>query len=108
MSVPGTVALAAGASFIALAARWMSLTGAVLAVLAGGIIGAMADTVLGATVQERRWCPRCERATERRLHDCGAETEHSGGVRGMDNDAVNFAATLAGAAAACVVARFGP
>ena len=31
----------------------------------------MVDSVLGATVQARRWCDTCARETERPTHDCG-------------------------------------
>ena len=69
-------------------------------VLLGGIIGAMSDSLLGATMQERRWCPECNVPTERRVHRCGMPTTHVGGWEWMTNDAVNatsiaIAATVA-------------
>jgi uncharacterized protein (TIGR00297 family) len=103
VSVQGTLALCAGALFVAVLARALGLSPASVAVTLGGIGGAMADTLLGATVQERRWCAACLRGTERRVHDCGARTIVSGGLPGLDNDAVNFGATLTGAAVASVV-----
>ncbi len=66
-------------------------------IAASGVVGAFADSLLGATVQARRRCPRCDRATERRIHDCGTITVHAGGWPWMTNDVVNGLATVAGA-----------
>lgn len=67
------------------------------AVVAGGLAGSAVDSLLGALVQERRWCDRCALYTERRLHRCGSLTTHRGGIRGIDNDLVNLISILAGA-----------
>lgn len=104
VSAVGTVAMVAGALLIALAARLLGLTHVFAAVTAAGCLGALTDTLLGASVQERRWCDACARPTERRRHDCGAVTRHVGGKTAMDNDAVNLLATLAGAASATLLA----
>jgi uncharacterized protein (TIGR00297 family) len=104
MSVPGTLAMLAGASFVAVAAQRLSIRNAVLAITVGGVAGALADTVLGELVQERRWCAHCERETERRVHDCGHTTTRRRGLSWLDNDAVNFAATVAGALVAAALA----
>lgn len=104
VSAAGTIAMVAGALGIALAARLLALTDLFAAVTAAGCVGALTDTLLGASVQERRWCDTCARATERRRHDCGAVTRHVGGVKALDNDAVNLLATLAGAASATLLA----
>jgi uncharacterized protein (TIGR00297 family) len=104
VSAAGTLAMIAGAALVAVAARGLSLGGGLAAVTIGGIAGALADSLVGATQQERRWCPRCNRATERRQHDCGAATELVGGLRWLDNDAVNLVATVVGAAVAAALA----
>ncbi|MFL5608171.1 MAG: DUF92 domain-containing protein [Gemmatimonadaceae bacterium] len=100
VSVAGTLAMIAGALFIALLARALSLTTAVGIVASAGAAGAMADSLLGATLQERRWCDACALATERRVHACGTVTRLVGGRAWMDNDVVNFIATLVGAVVA--------
>lgn len=66
------------------------------AVLLGGLAGALADSVLGATIQSRRWCESCGAWTERRVHTCGYRAHHAGGVRWITNDVVNLLATLIG------------
>ena len=70
----------------------------------GGALGALADSLLGATVQGIYWCPVCEKETERHpTHLCGATTLPRRGWRWLDNDWVNFAASVTGAGAATVI-----
>lgn len=74
-----------------------SAMGLLPAGLLGGVAGSMADSVLGATVQASYWCPRCDKPTEGRVHKCGTRTRLVRGVAPVDNDVVNFVATLVGA-----------
>ena len=104
VSAPGSLALLAGALATALAAKALGLPGGVLIVTAAGVAGALADSLLGATLQERRWCPSCKQASERRLHGCGSPTTFAGGREWMDNDLVNLLATVAGAGVAATLA----
>lgn len=110
VSVPGTVAMVAGALCIALAAFVASALGAagfstaiVGAAAGGGVVGALADSVLGGTLQARRECPACGSATERAVHGCGAQTVRAGGLAWLDNDLVNLVSTAVGAVAALAV-----
>lgn len=103
VSTAGTIAGAAGSGFIALlvlALGWEPA--AALGALAGGFAGATADSLLGATLQSRWSCPTCGTGTERLVHHCGARTIHAGGVRWIDNDAVNLGACITGS----IVASF--
>jgi uncharacterized protein (TIGR00297 family) len=121
VTLPGTLAEIAGALWLglwgvggimlaylhALAPERLDLSGLaplVLAVPVGGIAGALLDSLLGATVQELRSCPSCERACEGDVHACGTATRRIRGIPGVTNDAVNLAATLAGAAVAFALA----
>lgn len=101
VSVPGSLAMIAGAAFIALLAYLFGASRAVVGgVFIGGVAGAVADTAIGATIQERRRCLGCGEHTERIIHVCGSRTRRSGGIPRLDNDVVNFLATVVGAAVA--------
>jgi uncharacterized protein (TIGR00297 family) len=91
VSAIGSLGAIAGSAFVAalvLALGWVLPLAAGVSI--GGIAGAVADSVLGASVQSRRWCDVCNRATEREMHDCGSATRHVAGARWIDNDMVNF------------------
>ena len=66
-------------------------------VLLAGMAGSLMDSVLGELVQERRWCPRCEKPTEAKVHRCGESTVVVGGWPGISNDVVNVLCTFSGA-----------
>lgn len=63
-----------------------------------GLLGAMFDSLLGATIQAIYFCPHCDKETERHpLHTCGKSTTHLRGLIWMNNDLVNVGCALAGA-----------
>ncbi len=100
VSLPGTLAAVAGAIFVAgtaVAMRWPLLIA--IAAVVGGVIGSTVDSILGATVQARRWCAKCGAATERAVHSCGAATTVVGGVPWLTNNGVNTVSSALGAAA---------
>ncbi len=106
VSLIGTVAAAAGAAFIGLVAASLGWTWLVCRnVMIGGIAGAFIDSLLGATLQSRRWCDACSRQTERVVHDCGAQTRAQGGFSWMNNDVVNFLSNAAGGLLAMILWR---
>ncbi len=93
----GTLGALMGAAFVGIVATMTGFSaGAGLASVASGFAGSVADSLLGATVQERRWCKRCEEPTEMPVHSCGESTTHIGGRSGVGNDTVNALATLTG------------
>ncbi|WP_273850767.1 DUF92 domain-containing protein [Guptibacillus spartinae] len=61
-----------------------------------GFVGCLSDTLIGATMQEEFQCLRCGTRTERRTH-CGKQTDKLSGVKGFNNDVVNFASSVIGA-----------
>jgi uncharacterized protein (TIGR00297 family) len=106
VSLPGTLAALSGATLIALvvgALGWS--TSAAMAVFAGGVAGALADSLMGATVQERRYCDACNVPTERLVHTCGTPTRVVGGIPRLRNDAVNAVCAVVGAIVAAFIVR---
>jgi len=106
VSVPGSLAMIAGAVFVAMMTVVLGWTVQLaLWIAVGGVAGAVLDSLLGATVQVRRWCEQCARETERPTHDCGATTRRARGVEWMDNDIVNFLSSAAGGILAALLLR---
>ncbi len=97
VSLIGTIGSFGGALFIAAGASMARCPVPFIAVILGGIAGAMADSILGATLQTRRRCDVCDKPTERPVHSCGNPTRRTGGPRGFDNDAVNAVSSGVGA-----------
>jgi uncharacterized protein (TIGR00297 family) len=105
VTLPGLGASVVGALCIALAAFATGASSHPGAIVAGGIAGSLADSLVGATLQERRWCDGCSLSTERRVHSCGQRTRVVGGVPGARNDFVNVVCTIVGGIVAVLVAR---
>lgn len=97
VTLPGLVGALVGASVVAVAGWYAGLPhGAALAAVGAGWAGAVFDSLLGATVQQRRMCDSCGSDTELAVHTCGTATRHVAGIRWIDNDVVNLLATMAG------------
>ena len=102
----GTAAALAGAEFIAVFAGIAGWPGrAACAAVIGGFAGSTVDSLLGASLQARRWCDQCGMKTERTIHLCGTRTKLAGGSVWLDNDAVNAISSLAGAAIGALCLR---
>jgi len=65
-------------------------------------LGTLADSMLGSLLQVKYRCTVCGKLTERRTH-CDAETAHVGGLRFLNNDAVNALSSLATACMAAIL-----
>ncbi len=102
VTIIGTLSALAGAALIGLVAvisnpvpRW--LLGLAIIIMAG-LVGALVDSILGATVQAIYWCPTCKKETERHpTHTCGSTTSQVRGWARVNNDLVNFMCSLTGA-----------
>jgi uncharacterized protein (TIGR00297 family) len=104
VTIAGSLAMIAGAAFVAAVAVALDLTSDALIIVVAGVAGAVADSLIGATLQERRRCEACDRASEQRVHNCGSSTRLVGGREWIDNDLVNLIATFVGAAVAVLLA----
>ncbi len=109
VSVPGTLAAALGALAVAAAGRWLVAgvdTAGLAAVAAGGLAGSIVDSVAGDAVQAIYRCPACGAAPEVAWHaGCDERAVRVAGLPGIDNDVVNWLATVTGALGAVVVSR---
>ena len=102
ISVYGTLAASAGAVLIALLAGLVRPSGNFWAVTGiaslGGLLGALFDSYLGATVQAIYRCPLCDKETEKHpRHTCGTQTVQVRGWKWLNNDMVNVGCALVGA-----------
>lgn len=96
----GTLGALVGALSVGLLTALVARAPRLLPIAVGvGVAGMFLDSVLGALVQGRFHCDRCDGPTERRRHRCGAMSRQIGGWRWLDNDGVNGLATLAAALA---------
>lgn len=107
VSLPGSLGMAVGAVGFAWASERLGLiaASAFWPVALAALTGSLADTVIGAWWQARRWCPTCERETEQPRHRCGTTTVAWRGLPWLDNDGVNFLCTVIGAGTAGLLIR---
>jgi len=108
ISLVGTLAALGGAGFIAVLAQVVHpSTEPVLTLILitlVGLLGAMFDSLLGATLQAIYFCPNCQKETERHpLHGCGTGTIQVRGLKWLNNDLVNVGCAMAGALLGLVV-----
>lgn len=103
VTAAGTFGAVLGATVVAGAGALIS-DGAPLfrVALLVGVLGMFVDSLLGAALQGRFHCPRCDRATERRKHRCGERSLTTGGLPWLTNDGVNATATTFAAVAGYV------
>ncbi|MDG6919998.1 MAG: DUF92 domain-containing protein [Nitrososphaerota archaeon] len=72
------------------------------ACVAGGLFGAVADSLMGAMVQRKGYCAVCLKPTEALKH-CGEKTKATSGSPFVENNVVNVLSTVAGAASALAI-----
>jgi uncharacterized protein (TIGR00297 family) len=106
VSVIGSMAAIGGGAFIGVVLVVLGWTISLAMIVAlAGVAGALTDSILGATLQSRRWCEVCSAATERTTHGCGAMTIPKYGMTWLDNDMVNFLSTVVGGLIAAALCR---
>ena len=108
ISLYGTIASLGGAALVGLVGAAFSPAGGRLSLFVaatlGGLAGSLFDSLLGATVQAIYHCPQCDKETERHpTHSCGMETTQIRGWGWLNNDLVNFLASVVGALVAAIL-----
>ncbi|HIQ05035.1 MAG TPA: DUF92 domain-containing protein [Anaerolineae bacterium] len=120
ITLMGTAASVAGGGFIGLIAYGLVWGGLRLGVAAtvreetnwifeaavAGFIGALFDSLLGATLQQVYYCNSCGKETERRVHHCGNRTRPLHGLPWLNNDVVNFLSSVVGSLVAVGLGTF--
>jgi len=74
-------------------------TSSLIIITLSGFLGAIFDSILGATIQVKYKCQKCSKIVEKKIH-CEKETIYYKGIKIINNDTVNlisnvFAAIIA-------------
>jgi len=104
VSIIGTLGALAGSCVIAFCGLFfisdyitgIGSTVIIIIITLSGFLGSVVDSVLGATVQVQYRCRLCQKITEKKIH-CEEISEQIKGNVKINNDVVNFAATLSAA-----------
>ncbi|TFF86175.1 MAG: DUF92 domain-containing protein [Promethearchaeota archaeon] len=68
----------------------------VFGAIAGGLLGCLVDSIIGATVQGLYNCSKCDKITEKKVHGCGTITDQIQGIALIDNNVVNLLGSISG------------
>ncbi len=71
-----------------------------------GWLGEVLDSIVGATIQVKYFCPKCKKLTDKAVHKCGTITEYYGGFKIVSNEVTNLIATSISSALAFIYALY--
>ena len=95
ISLLGVTSSLIGAFFIALI-YFIGIESSIrnsLVIIVSGVVGSLVDSFLGATIQVKYKCPKCNKITEKKKH-CNKKTKYIRGVKWIDNNMVNLLSNL--------------
>lgn len=97
VSLVGFIGAALGAIVVIISALpWINNRKEIIIIIFfSGFWGNIFDSVLGSTLQGKFNCIVCNRSIENKFH-CGKNSVHAKGIKWLNNDTVNFAASLFG------------
>jgi len=97
VSINGFIGAAMGATIITISAvPWLNISYILFSIiLVSGFSASVFDSILGSAYQAKYNCIVCNKTVENKIH-CGNNTVHTNGVKWLNNDGVNFAASLFG------------
>jgi uncharacterized protein (TIGR00297 family) len=104
-SIGGALTIGIATALLYFLERGVWLAALPAALLLGGVVGSLADSLLGATVQAIYRAPSGDE-TERAVALTGEPHIPLRGWRGMNNDGVNFVSSLIGGAVATAIFMF--
>jgi uncharacterized protein (TIGR00297 family) len=105
VSLIGFIGAVLGAILISVSASpWLNnFSEFMIIIFISGFLGSTFDSVLGSAVQGKFNCIICNKTVENKIH-CGKNSFHVNGIKWLDNDSVNFAASLFGGFISIVLA----
>ncbi len=96
VSLIGFIGAVLGSITISISAfKWINQYEFLIIVIASGFLGSTFDSVLGAVFQAKFRCTVCKEIVEK-INHCGFPTVHARGLKYLNNDGVNFAASTFG------------
>lgn len=109
VSLIGFIGAALGAISISVSASpWLNnISGIILIIFFSGFLGSTFDSFLGSTLQAKFNCSICNNTIESKFH-CGQNSVHTKGFKWLNNDTVNFAASLFGGFISLALASLMP
>ncbi|MEM1567570.1 MAG: DUF92 domain-containing protein [Thermofilaceae archaeon] len=92
VTVQGELGAVAGSAVIAAAAGLLNMfsPASIPLIFAMGWVGEIVDAIIGASLQIKYKCPKCNVLTDKEVHVCGARTVRAGGLKHVKNEIVNL------------------
>jgi uncharacterized protein (TIGR00297 family) len=106
VSLIGFIGAVLGAILISVSASpWSdNFSEFMMIIFISGFLGSTFDSVMGSTLQGKFNCVVCNKTVDNKIH-CGKNSDLISGIKWLNNDAVNFAASLSGGITSLVLVK---